>query len=438
MLRIAALLLVVGLSVWGCSKGTKGPTGPPPPPVGCSLNPASLAFDTLFAGQSQTKGFALTNVSNTVMSGTVRVTGPGFSVISDSTYYLGVQQSKAFTIRFAPTSSGRFTGTAATDCSSLPLGGVAVARSAVVSPDTLSFGRVAPGTSLSFTLRNTSAVTLSGDVASPCPSFTISGPSHYSLAPGALQSFAVVFQPTEGGPTSCAITTGVSAAVTCLGIGQQCNVSPTSLDLGTAWDHIDKTFTITNTDSFPLQGTVSSPCPAFAILGPASYNLAPGASQTFTVGLVNVSSGSQSCTINTGMATCSGVAVTGQTAIFDASQGGCAAPLESAVDFGTMTVGQTASHLLKVCGVGQCSPSTPYCTAFVLFQSNDLSVDGNTYSRICGITDCRQPTFSFTPHEVGVHHIWTQFWTSEDSPNSYIEGYVEFRATVVTGPATRR
>jgi len=430
-LLVAAMLV----DIFACSKKSATPTAPTPNP--CSLSPASINFGTVLNGQMRDSTFRITNTGTAQISGSLSSTCSDFSFVAGSAYQLQAGQHKDFALRFAPTSAGSHSCSISTPCGALTCSGTDLTTSCQVSPDTLSFGRPVPGRLITLDIHNTSTATVSGTVTSPCLSFQVNPPASYQIPAGQVGHVQVDFAPSVAGPQVCSLATGLPGcpSVVVTGIGQQCNVSPTSLSLGTAWDHIDKTFTITNTDSFPLQGTVSG-CPTATIIGPASYNLAPGASQTFTVGMVNVGFGWKTCQVDPGIGTCSLVSVSDSSVFLDPYQGGCAAASEQLVDLGTMTVGQTATHVLHICGIGQCLPSSEYCYGFLEVISADLTFDAGTFSRVCGINDCRPLTATFTPREPGVHHVLVRVWTNTAGQNPAIEGYVEFRANVV--PVSQR
>ncbi|MCA9728912.1 MAG: hypothetical protein KC729_14570, partial [Candidatus Eisenbacteria bacterium] len=67
--------------------------------------------------------------------------------------------------------------------------------------------------------------------------------------------------------------------------GPGCGVSTDSLHFGTAsiGSPVDLDFTIHNTGTETLEGTVTSACPAFTIVPPASYSLFPDGETTITV-----------------------------------------------------------------------------------------------------------------------------------------------------------
>jgi V8-like Glu-specific endopeptidase len=79
-----------------------------------------------------------------------------------------------------------------------------------------------------------------------------------------------------------------------------CEVTPTMLtfNVGTIGGHEDKTFKITNNGTAQLTGTVTESCGEFQVT-PGSYNLAPGAFETFTVRYEPTDCGNDACTIET-------------------------------------------------------------------------------------------------------------------------------------------
>lgn len=90
-----------------------------------------------------------------------------------------------------------------------------------------------------------------------------------------------------------------------------CSVYPTSLDFGTVvvGASSSRTFTITNTGGGTLTGTVSESCSNFSV-SPNSYSLSQGTSEAFTVMFTPSSTGTKSCTIDTG-SPCSNISCSG-------------------------------------------------------------------------------------------------------------------------------
>ena len=130
----------------------------------------------------------------------------------------------------------------------------------------------------------------------------------YNLAPGEAATILVRFTPTQTGLQSCTISTGAagcpSVSVSGRGVvsnpGCQVSVSGLLFPQVALGERADATFDITNTGTSNLIGTLSESCPDFSIPGQASYNLAPGASQTFIVRFEPSAVGEQFCQINVG------------------------------------------------------------------------------------------------------------------------------------------
>jgi len=93
-----------------------------------------------------------------------------------------------------------------------------------------------------------------------------------------------------------------------------CQVTPTVLDFGTVsvGGHEDATFTIENIGTGQLKGTVSEACNHYSIVsGGGAYKLGAGESVTVTVRFEPMSTGTQVGAVETGLATCSNVNLTG-------------------------------------------------------------------------------------------------------------------------------
>lgn len=190
-----------------------------------------------------------------------------------------------------------------------------------VSPTSIDFGAVPLGSYVDemFTITNVGSGTLTGQVSvtDSCDYYEIiSGHEEpYSLGPGEFHDVIVRFAPTEIGTHTCTIETGsgLCVDVECTGEFLElpvCEISPSSLDFGevAVGDYLDKTFTITNTGTGILSGSVSGSNADYSIIsGGGSYNLAHGQSVTVTVSFEPTLPGSLTCTIQTGSAYCANV-----------------------------------------------------------------------------------------------------------------------------------
>jgi len=132
--------------------------------------------------------------------------------------------------------------------------------------------------------------------------------------------------------------------------GVSCQVSPASLDFGTVTvgDHADDTYTITNTGSGTLTGTVGETCDHYSIVsGSGAYSLAAGEFREVTVRFEPTASGAHLCEIDSGNGCCPVVALTGvgeDPPVCDVS------PLS--LDFGTVTAGSSADDTFTITNIG--------------------------------------------------------------------------------------
>lgn len=88
-------------------------------------------------------------------------------------------------------------------------------------------------------------------------------------------------------------------------VQQPCALSETSLDFGMTWvgQSVKRTLVLTNTGSGTLEGTLTTNRPEFAVVeAAASYQLAPGEWQAFTIQFAPTASGMSSADLATGSA----------------------------------------------------------------------------------------------------------------------------------------
>ena len=193
-----------------------------------------------------------------------------------------------------------------------------------VSPTSLEFGSVHINTQhldKDFTITNTGGGTLTGDVSESCSHYSIqSGGGGYSLGSGQSRTVTVRFAPTSTGTQTCTVETGTSlcADVSCTGVGvstPHCEVLPIVLEFGHVQlgNHVDLDFTITNTGGGTLTGDVSESCSHYSIQsGGGGYSLGSGQSRTVTVRFAPTSTGTQTCTVETGTSLCADVSCMGE------------------------------------------------------------------------------------------------------------------------------
>jgi immune inhibitor A len=127
-------------------------------------------------------------------------------------------------------------------------------------------------------------------------------------------------------------------------------VSPANLDFGNVavGSFADDSFTITNTGSGTLTGTVSESCSHFSIVsGGGSYSLNSGQSRVVTVRFQPTVAGPHNCSIDTGSDCCGLVPCTG---IGEAAPACLVDPVS--LDFGTVTVGGSTDDTFTITNTG--------------------------------------------------------------------------------------
>jgi hypothetical protein len=155
-----------------------------------------------------------------------------------------------------------------------------------------------------------------------------------------------------------------------------CGLDVQSLAFGsvTVGESRDLTFTITNTGSGTLAGTVSDTCADFSIITNATYSLEGGVSTTVTVRFLPQSAGAKACTINTGASQCAGLACTGTGVVPDVCE-----VHPASIDFGTVTVGTSRDTTFYIANIGGSTLSgsvTATCDEYSLvFGSGNYSLE---------------------------------------------------------------
>lgn len=310
-LAVLCVITLAATALLACGKKSSSPPTAPPPAAQCSVSPASLDFGSVVIGSTSDRQFTLTNSGSGTLSGTM--TGcSGFQVVGNPSYSLAAGQSRTMFIRFAPTAATSYACSAPTGHSGCAVAcqgvGILDPDSCVVSPTALDFGTVTVGQSLdrTLTVTNPGFGTLAGTLTESCPDFSIIGSADYSLTQGQSKAFTIRFTPSSAGPRSCTISGTECPPVVCTGSGAtinpacQLSVSGFSFPQVAVGDRADATFELTNTGTTNLVGTVTESCPDYSIPGVASYNLAPGASQTFIVRFEPSQVGEQTCEVNVG------------------------------------------------------------------------------------------------------------------------------------------
>ena len=424
------------LGIAACSKSSKAPTQPPSSPM-CQLSSTTLEFGSVALGRSDTMSLSISNTGTDTLTGTLTTGCPEYGIVGSPAFTLAAGHSKTVGVRFTPATTGQSSCAllSGTSCGQVALRGQGRTARSEVSPGQLDFGRNRPDERIAFRLTNTGTTTLAGTVTSSCANFSLFGPVNYSLSPGQDQLFQVSFTPRVPGPQSCGIQTGAadSPTVSCTGFGQYCSVAPTSLFVGSAWHWIDQSFTITDTDSFPLVGAVAENYGEISIAPSLSYNLPSGDAQQFTVQWtpqLPFSAGIHTYVVDTGIGTCPDVSINANGDAVDAVvHAGCIFPVAGTVtDFGTLHVGQAVTlplSLTNSCGSGE----DPFTVNAVEF-SGDLQVSPALFSNFAP-GETRAAQVSFTPSQAGQQYIRVQFYSGNANYANRARAELLYRATVL-------
>ena len=264
------------------------------------------------------------------LTGSVSESSDQFEILSGGgSFLLSNSQFRVVTVRFEPTAPGTHTCTIEAGselCSDVSCTGVGIlAPICSISPASINFDTVIVGDyrDLTFTVTNSGGGALSGIVSVPEACGThysiVSGGGGFNLAASQSLVVTVRFAPQSAGTHECTIETGTELCsdVSCTGVGilaPICSVSTSSIYFGTVYVGSTKgrTFTIKNTGSATLSGSVSDTCSAFSIVsGEGSFSLAASESLIVIVQFGPTAPGTYNCTIETGTELCNDVSCTG-------------------------------------------------------------------------------------------------------------------------------
>jgi hypothetical protein len=262
----------------------------------------------------------------------------------------------------------------------------------------LNFGTVTVGQPVTrtFTVTNSGGGVLIGTVTAGSAPWSVVGTATYTLSSGKSATFTVSCAPTQAETLSCDVPIGTSSCgpVHCTATARLApagQVAPALLDFGTVTvgQAVNRTFTITNPEAGTLSGSVSAPCPGYSIVGPATYSLGANQTSTFTIRFQPASEGTWTCAVTTS----SGggpVSCTGRGWIAPACR-----VEPTALDFGAVTIGQTADRTFTITntGGGQLSGtvSSP-CAAYSVVGSASYSL---------GADESQMFTVRFAPTAAG-------------------------------------
>lgn len=366
----------VSVSLSGAGVATPAPS--------IALVPASLDFGTVTVGGSTSLTTSVQNggTAPLLVSGVALDpwTSAVFTWSPAATFTVPASGSTTVTVTFSPTAAKAETGTvvftsnAATSPTSLAVSGTGQAPAApkiAVSPASLVFGTVAVGTpsSQTFTISNQGAAALSGTIAranGTSAEFT-SSPTAFDVAAGGSQDVTATYTPADAGgdagslvvasndasnPTVSVAVSGTGAATPTPAVA----LEPTSLAFGAVL--------IGGSSSLAAQvrnvGTAALAVTSIALCGGTSgeytwsapsvpFALAPGGSADLTVAYAPADAGTDSgCLVvssddPSSPAVNLGVSGTGAAVIAPA-----VAVTPAAFDFGTVTIGSTATRTIQV------------------------------------------------------------------------------------------
>lgn len=303
--RAVSVLLAVHLLAAGCAmkSGTSAPNTNAPQ---AAVSPSSLDFGAQDIGTtSNPLSVTLANSggSDLVVSG-VSPSPSQFAVAGLSSATIGPGKQTAYTITFSPTAAQAYAGalnftTSAGATTTVSLAGSGRKR-ATISPSTVNFGNQVVNTTSApqtVTVTNTggSNLVISGVTASPAQ-FAFTGPASTTVAPGSSATYNVSFTPTlsqsySGSLTFSMNTTATPVSLSGTGIPSstppQVSISPTSLNFGNQVANTSsapQTVTVTNAGgtNLVISSVTSSPS-QFALTGPSSTTVAPGAQVAYSV-----------------------------------------------------------------------------------------------------------------------------------------------------------
>ena len=256
--------------------------------------PTSLSFGSVTVGSKQSLSETVTNTGgSSVTVSQVGISGTGFSLSGITPpVTLTAGQSTTFSVTFAPTAVGTFSGTVTVTSSasnpslSISLSGTAVASAAgtltavpttVAVPGSIVVG--ASGTATGRLSAATASVTVSG-VSVVGSEFVISGLAFPVAIPaGSSATYTVTFSPTSSGSasTTASFASNASNAPTGVSLTGTAVAAPVYA-VGLTWTASSSTGVTGYYIYRALYNTSTSTCGSYAKLNPAS----PNATTTYT------------------------------------------------------------------------------------------------------------------------------------------------------------
>lgn len=414
-------------------------TGVAAPAPAIALAPASLAFGTVTVGGSTSLTAQVQNSGTAplIVSGIARCASPatsaefGWSPAAPFTVAAG--GSTTVTVTYAPTAAGTDTGCLAFSSNDTAnptvnlnvsgTGQAAAAPKIAVAPATLAFGNVTVGSpsARTFTISNTGTAALTGTVARASGTSTeyVASPASFNVSAGGTQVVTVTYTPTDTTTDNGSIavssndTTASTTSVTLSGAGvavpaPAIALTPATLSFGSVVLGNSATLTaqLRNAGTATLNVTGISLCSGssaeFGWSPAAPLSIAPGQATTLTVTYQPTAAGTDSGCLAIASNDMASPVVNlgvGGTGVAQAVPAVALSP--ASLDFGTVTVGSSASRTamvqntgtgpLSVTGLSLCagtpatfswSPSAPFTVA--AGQSTTLTV---SYRPVGAATD---------------------------------------------------
>jgi len=270
-----------------------------------AVSPEAISFESIETGESATEAFTVENTGSAPLEGSVSLDADtnAFTLASGSgDFTLAPEETQEVEVTFAPDVASSFTGTVAishnasnqADPVEVPLTGEGLAPAIAISPETVSFGDVLVGESVTevLTVENTGSAPLEGSVSldADTDAFTLaSGSGDFTLAPEETREVEVTFAPgaassfegtvaishnadNEADPVEVPLTgEGLASAIAV-------DAEAISFDNVTAGESATEVLTVENTGSAPLEGSVSldADTDAFTLTsGSGDFTLAP-------------------------------------------------------------------------------------------------------------------------------------------------------------------
>lgn len=389
------------------SSVTLSGTGVAAPAPAIALSPASLTFGSVTVGGSSSLTVQVQNPGTAPLSVTAvsrcanPVTSAEFGWSPAAPFTVAAGGSTTVTVTYTPTAAGADAGCLAFSSNdtarpvvSLDVSGtgqVAAAPRIAVAPATLAFGNVTLGTPMArtFTISNTGTAALTGTVAraSGTSAEYAFAPASFNVAAGGSQAVTVTYTPTDGTTDGGSLTvssndtTTPTTSVTLSGTGVTAPapaiaLTPATLSFGSVV--LGNTATLTaqvrNAGTAILNVTTIALCggssPEFGWSPAGPLSIAPGQATTLTVTYQPTAAGTDSgCLAISSNDAASPVVNLGVGGIGVAQAVPAVVLSPASLDFGTVTVGSSASRTasiqntgtgpLSVSGISLCSGSSP-------------------------------------------------------------------------------